>query len=265
MRWSLLVFCALLAIPSSALADEAKADVMVIHLTGNKSLRGSVVEIVPNQHYVIVRPDGMTLKIPWSAVRAVLPPDAPAPPPEAIVEEKRSEAPPSSPRPSNDTPAAFVEIKSPNRIQLQWSGDDGKWVTACMSPCNRALPVDGSYRIVDARGRPGQPFQLEHDGKVTIRATPRSVGLDAIGIVLIAAGTISLYGGALAADEARRNDSAPGVAMLFGLSGIAVGTIMLVLNKSSVQVDQGSTNVARSTPKHGVRLDPHGAGLTLRF
>jgi hypothetical protein len=247
--------------PRVASADGSKTD-MIIHLTGGKEIRGAVVEILPGKHYVVVRGDGTTLKLPWTAVRAISSPYGPPPPPEESTSGRSSPAETEPlPAPSTRTPegpVAFVEMRSEKRIQLQYSAvGSGQWETACMSPCNVALPVEGHYRIVDDSGRPGKAFQLSHDGKVTITSIQRSTGMDAMGGVALAAGSIAFLGGVGAAGDAHSDDSGPAVAVLFGLSAITLGTILLCVNSSSVQVD-GSTSAAERvdhTPRRGFYRD----------
>jgi hypothetical protein len=259
MRWgTVLVLGATLTwltwlAPGVASADGSKTD-MIIYLTGGKEIRGAVVETSPGKYYVVVRSDGTTLKLPASAVRAITSPYGPPPPPEPPSEKRSEPEPPppaasteapEAPRPMPKGPVAVVEMKSEKRIQLQWSPDgSGRWETACMSPCNVALPVEGgTYRIVDDRGRPGKTFQLPHDGKVTIQSIPRSTATDVMAGILMSAGGIAFLGGAGSAEDAGRNDSGPAVAVLFGLSAIALATILFSVNGASLQID-GSTKEA---------------------
>src|SRR5688572_26774598 len=152
MRWPILSFCTTLAVTFLG-SHVARADTptgvtgrgeMIVYLTGGRELRGSIVEMATGKYYVVLRADGVTLKIPWTAVRAITPPNAPAPPPEPIS-EKKVDAEPSKREPSNrDSPSpppeeaplgsamlgpppraarlgptAFVELLSEKRIQLQ--------------------------------------------------------------------------------------------------------------------------------------------------
>src|SRR5688572_10319005 len=260
MRWSTsippaaafaLVTCLAPRIASAA-DPPSRPGEMIVYLRGAKEIRGAIVDVAPGKHYVVLRTDGTTLKLPWSAVRAVTAPNGPPPPPEPAPEPERSERPekadapprppvfvsvapvsdassdepPPKPRPKG--PVAFVEIRSEKRIQLQWSSPgSGSWETACMSPCNTALPVEGSYRVVDDSGKPGKAFVLPHDGKVVIQQVSRSTGMDVMGGIALTAGGIAFLGGTATAEDARSDDSGPAVAILFGLSAMTLGTVLL--------------------------------------
>src|SRR5688572_3115911 len=112
MRWGTFfvlgtTFALTSLLPRGASADGPNTDV-IIYLTGGKEIRGSVVEMVPGKHYVVLRSDGTTLKLPSSAVRAIAPPYGPPPPPESPA-QKRSEPEPSG---QDDVPPSASSASS---------------------------------------------------------------------------------------------------------------------------------------------------------
>lgn len=174
----------------------------------------------------------------------------PAPPAPASAEAPRVTAapvaPPPRPQASEAGPTTRVRIRSPSSVQLQ-RRREGRWETACMSPCGEALPVLGEYRVVDGRGTPLSSFQLSGRGETRIEVSPRSAALDALGGVGIAAGFVVFYAGLLANVDGG-DDGAPAIAV--GLGGMVAGAVGLFANRTTVRLTSvgGGASAQRAAP-----------------
>jgi len=160
-------------------------------------------------------------------------------------------------------PLVHIEATSPVRLERRTPA--GTWEIACASPCDRPLPADDTYRVVDGAEPPGGPLRLvpEPDGTVwlTVRAPSSSkkrggVTKLVVGGVLVVA---SLVGIGLAVRMGSEptcgwcspdNGGVDGLIALMGLTGsaigIVVGGVLLVGGASSYQAGQGSVQQARA-------------------
>jgi hypothetical protein len=207
-------------------------------------------------------------KLTDASAPAPSPPSPPASPPSR---------PPPTPAPANPSPAekaapaskplaegaapgetSLVVLRSPTSVQLQ-RREDGRWVTACLSPCNQALPTDSDYRIVDDGGKPHGAFRLKKWGPTTIEVSPRSQVLDGIAIVGIVVGFFVTYAGLVS------NGNSGGAIALAGGGGLVGGTIALLANGAhySVMPDERSTTAANARPLN-VATTPKVADLAPR-
>src|SRR5579859_4438071 len=61
-----------------------------------------------------------------------------------------------------DPPAqVFVHLDGARGAELQHEQTDGSWVTVCADACDRAVPLEGRYRIDGDNVRTSDPFVLE--------------------------------------------------------------------------------------------------------
>src|ERR1019366_1666176 len=116
-------------------------------------MRGTIVELLPDDHATLLLPDGQSAIVAWSAILRVdrAPPavDAPAPPlPPALSTGTPSPAPRAAPPPS-----VQVHIEASSPVTLEHVSRDRNAAAPsdqCPSPCDRALPLGDGYRIVGA-------------------------------------------------------------------------------------------------------------------
>jgi hypothetical protein len=108
------------------------------------------------------------------------------------------------PQPSSDSePTAVVHVNADAPVVLQErDADASDWSPACVSPCNAALPLSASYRIVGANVRSSPVFRLDGtpSERVALDVSTTSKGSFVTGMaVTIAGGGSVLLGGAVLA------------------------------------------------------------------
>jgi hypothetical protein len=177
-------------------------------------------------------------------VEAVLPKAPPKPPSSESLPPKPPTAeslPPMpatpSPQPTPATPnvppeparTVRVDVKSERGMRVLRSVDGtATWQTACEGSCHDIeLPVDASYRVVDARGRVLKGFRLDPNGaeRVEVDVSGRSTALDVVAVTGIIAGGALFIGGV-----SGQNDNVT----LGGVVTGALGILGVALNGASV-------------------------------
>jgi hypothetical protein len=99
--------------PSVALAED------VVHLKAGGSVRGQIMELIPNQYVNLLLADGTSRRVPWEEVQHVYDdgqaatPNAPTPQPPPMIQEftPQASAPPVA-------PAAVVPPQGPGRAEV---------------------------------------------------------------------------------------------------------------------------------------------------
>ena len=224
-------------------------------------VRGTVVELMPDQHVVIV-PDGSSERrtIAWSEVErvergkhaapAVTPTPAPAPEPTPPAEP--AAAMPTTPPPeessgtrihietTSDREVTLHEIESELYASGYYSSLRGMaWKNVCVAPCDRV--VDGSRGqdfFVTTKGSlitASRRMKFTDDGRdVTLEVKPGNGPMRVIGVTLASLGAGLLVGGALlvALDTTRKF----GIGMLaVGAPSLIVGIPLTVLGRTRVK------------------------------
>jgi hypothetical protein len=93
--------------------------------------------------------------------------------------------------PSATSTVAVVHVDSPSAVDLEH--DDGsKWVVVCTSPCDKALPASGEYRINGAGVRASSAFGIEPGSKRTLSVEPGSSGAHTGALVVTIVGGVGL-------------------------------------------------------------------------
>src|SRR5258708_2938290 len=91
--------------------------------------------------------------------------------------------------PSATSTLEVVHIDSPSAVDLEH--DDGsKWVVVCTSPCDKALPASGEYRINGAGVRASSAFGIEPGSRRTLSVEPGSSGAPTGALVVTIVGVI---------------------------------------------------------------------------
>ncbi len=85
-----------------------------------------------------------------------------------------------------------VHIDAPQRVSLEISNGDGDWEPVCVSPCDRAVPLDSAYRITGDGIRNSMTFHLDQAGRTTLAVEPTSSGARTGAVVLTVLGGIGL-------------------------------------------------------------------------
>ncbi len=154
------------------------ADRDVVYLADGRVLRGTIVEATPDVGVRIRLPTGEVLAV---ARRELLHFEHTAPPPEEHPSEAARAAHP---------PAGWVHIEGSEGATLEHAGRGPGWVPVCSSPCNKAVPTGGVYRIVGPDLKTSNAFSLNvRDGEYeTLHVHGASHSATTGGIVILAVG-----------------------------------------------------------------------------
>jgi hypothetical protein len=194
----------------------------VVHLKGGGMLRGTLVEILPNDHVTVGLANGQTASVPWLQVLRI---------------ERGVDAPPAStsgPSAAPAGPRALVHIESERPLRLEVLEPPRKFHFVCASPCDVQVDLNATYRIVgdgvratssfQLQARPGQAVLVEVDtsskagfvGGIVLTSVAFPVAL--VGLVVAVMGGAVNSGGATTAGTA------------LGLGGLAggIGGIFLI-------------------------------------
>ena len=237
-----------------------------VSLKDGSLLRGTITEIKEGSHVLLKLDGGQIARIRWDVVArveragALVPPGAPPPPPPS----------PALPGPAIAAQdMVLVHIDSPDPVRLESVlGKNNRFV--CDSPCDVAVPLQGTYRI-SGGVRPSRQFNFNArpGDRVVLSVDPASKGGFAGGIVMVSLGSVSLLVGSLVylvaavvSDVSHGRDGSGGktvglVMLGVGVAGLAGGITLMVVNKSS-DVDQSSApGAAGASPAHARRfIDP---------
>jgi hypothetical protein len=161
-----------------------------VYLRSGGMLRGSILEIVPNDHVSIVLPNGQMAIVQWSEITRIekkAPSQIPAPAPLSTA------VPPPAPV---QLATALVHIESESPVTLE-TGEGKSWSLVCSAPCDRALPLGPSYRITGPGIRNSGPFSLaaRPGGSVVLQVDTASKGGFVGGIVLVSTGAVAVVTG----------------------------------------------------------------------
>ncbi len=167
-------------------------------------------------------------------VEAVLPktppPEAPPPAPKPLPPPAAVEAAPVQPDAPAPSRTVRVDVKAENGLRLLVSSDgSGMWRPACEGSCRSVeLPLDASYRVVDAHGRAVKGFRLDANGheRLAIDVSSRSAALDIVGITAIVAG-----GGMFIGGVGGQNSAVTWLGLLTG----SLGIVGVAVNGASVE------------------------------
>jgi hypothetical protein len=89
-------------------------------------------------------------------------------------------------------PAGIVHIDAPQKVDLEIRNVDGDWERLCASPCDRAVPSDGEYRITGGGIRDSKTFRLDPAQRTTLTIDPTSSGARAGAVILTVVGSVGL-------------------------------------------------------------------------
>lgn len=189
----------------------ASAGSDVVHLRNGGIVRGTIVELLPNDHATVLLSTGQSAIIAWSGIerieRGALQEAAPPPvPPPATPPTFAAET------PARRGPVVVVHIQSAHTVTLERRGGLGA-DAQCASPCDREMPLDDSYRVVgdginaspwfNLEGRPGE--------RIVLTVSPgRKAAFYAGGIIASGGAVVSLVG--LTSLAAGANPRSPGLA-----------------------------------------------------
>jgi hypothetical protein len=133
--------------PGSALPAPAPPGGDAIYLKDGGTLRGQLIEMLPNDHATIRLPTGQNAIAPWSNIERIERPFAQAPPPGSFL-------------PAPLTGSAFVHVAADSGVTLESIAPGEQWTLACTAPCDAELPLGNQYRISGSSVRRSRPFAI---------------------------------------------------------------------------------------------------------
>jgi hypothetical protein len=244
-----------LSVASTSFADDHAAVDDVV-LRSGEHVRGSVLELVPKDHVTILT-DAGPRRIEWADVDRVLVsvPASPSPSPYTIPSAGPSPAPreaqplPEKPKEKEKEPESgprvHVHVKTPKPVVLyrRAPGSTG-WQLICSAPCDKEVPVSGTYRVVGNGVAAKELVLPASDGDtVDITVDPSSTTGLALGGVAIGLGVVIAYGEALKAGGDNGMSSHADRTMAGGIAATALGAAVVgvVVVIMSVGTDVGTT------------------------
>jgi hypothetical protein len=161
--------------PRAAWAQERPAIGDEVKLIDGSLFRGTLVEVVPNDHVTLLLPSGETRRFAWADVEHQGP--VPTPPAAASPAPAPSSPPPSRPEPSEPEPAITVKAdkvdvhvaSDQDDVALLYRGGQAEFGARgtarhfqliCNAPCDAQLPV-GVHRLALSHGG-GRALETEH-------------------------------------------------------------------------------------------------------
>jgi hypothetical protein len=244
----------------------------VVHLKGGGMIRGTLIEILPDDHATVELATGQTAVVPWERVDRVERGTTTTQPEKAPTGSTSA----SAPSPGTDGSDAVVHIDADRPVVLERSEAGGAWTLVCTSPCDLPLPLSSTYRISGYGVRRSTPFSLSARGgeHVVIDVNTASRGGYVGGIVLAGAGTLVALVGALvlqnqalgqpAGASANSDARMVGWSMVAGGALMALGGVALIAHNAHSKVEPTPTPRPRSDAWLRLptwREDRSGAGL----
>jgi hypothetical protein len=218
-----------------------------VYLKDGGMMRGTLVELLPNDHVTVQLPSGQSTVVEWARIdhieRASLnvAPPMPSAPPRGRAGRRMEGA----------SPTAFVHIEADADVLLQSiSPGSGRWTTVCAAPCDAALPLDHEYRLIGEGIRSSRAFGLSaNPGQhVLIHVSTGSkagfaggLAMASIGVAAVAVGLVVLAFGALGCESTDEfgncigssdssTETVGGVIALVGVAVMVGGIILLATN-----------------------------------
>jgi hypothetical protein len=231
------------------------ADVVILRNGG--MIRGTLIELIPNDHATVQMANGQSAIIQWGEIHHIER-GMPAPPPPPAVYPQPG-LPPAAPKILSG-PAAFVHIESTRPVQVLYSNSKTAfdWDPVCESPCDAQLPIEGSYKIRGSGMVTSSEFRLsaQPGQRVVLHVSPGAKSGIVWGSVLAGVGVLStliglvVISGADAQDQTNQTCASTGagctstgntsttkttggVFLVGGLVGIGVGVLLIIVNAST--------------------------------
>ena len=93
---------------------------------------------------------------------------------------------------SPDAEMALVHVDSPEEVSLELERGQGQWWAVCSSPCDVALPLSETYRIVGRRVLASDPFHIRPGQSVVLRVDSASATARTVSVILSVVGLVSV-------------------------------------------------------------------------
>ena len=223
-----------------------------IFLKDGSVLRGTLVELLPGDHCTLQLPTGQTATVQWAVIMRV---ERAAAANSTIIVPS---GPPAVAAPTASRPSAMVHMDGDHVNLEQRNAANRGWTVVCSSPCDKSLPLDGTYRLTGSGKTNSKPFLL--DGKagdhILLNVEAGSSGGLGGGIALTAIGgpilliglLVVAVGASIAASnssglyfksqEGSRIEVAGAVISGVGLAGLIPGILLIAGNARTKETQQ---------------------------
>jgi hypothetical protein len=197
-------------------------------------IRGRAQEIVPEDHVLLIKESGESLRISWAEIdRVTLGWDRSAPPPANSTTPRPGAdgvfvvPPPTDSPPPMSGPLARVHVDAPRHVSLYRKPPGAEnWYLACSSPCDVRLPLDDDYRVQGTDVKRSDTFKLHAiNGEAVVRADPSSLTGSIFGGILATVGGITALVGLVAVPE-KKSRTGGAIALAIG-SALVVGGFLI--------------------------------------
>ena len=232
----------------------------IVVLKNGGMIRGTLVELLPNDHATVQLPSGQSAIIQWTEIHHIERGAAPTP------SGTPTPAPVLAPTPTAAKmtgPTVLVHIDSPKHkiILSRRNPGEGEWMNACVSPCDVQMPLNNDYRIVGSgvtgsgefnlEGAAGQRVIIKINAGTTFGLTA-GLATAASGLLVVIVGLYVVAGAAAVnatsnlssclngslsstSSSCRESDSSSGttaglVITGLGLAAIGVGGVIAIIN-----------------------------------
>jgi hypothetical protein len=178
-----------------------------VYLKGGGMMRGTLVEMLPNDHATIQLPTGQNAIIEWGKIDHIerAPAGMAAQPPIGRVGPRMG----PMMRRALEGGSVLVHLEADQGVVLQSiSPGSGRWAFVCAAPCDAQLPLAAQYRIAGEGVRPSRPFGIEappgQHVTINVAAASRAgfsggVALSSVGLAGVIVGLSVVLFGALQA------------------------------------------------------------------
>jgi LPXTG-motif cell wall-anchored protein len=159
-----------------------------VYLKGGGMIRGTLLEMLPNDHATIQLSNGQNAIVPWNRIEHIERQLPQGQAPMVGVGPGVVSAPP-------ETGSVVVHMDADDGVVLERiQPGSGRWILACTAPCDAALPLADEYRIGGRSIRRSRPFVLAGSPgqHIQISVSPASKGAFTGGIALSSVGAAAL-------------------------------------------------------------------------
>ena len=159
----------------------------VVVLKSGGMVRGTLIEILPNDHATVTLATGQNAIIQWDHIHHIERGGAAAATPA-----------PAATRPTHE-PTARVHVESDHPVTIERRVSVRTWAFACEAPCDVELPLSDEYRIVGAGVRTSSNFHLaaQSGERVVLDVNTGSKAGFIGGVILVPVGGLTILIGLL--------------------------------------------------------------------
>jgi hypothetical protein len=228
-----------------------------VYMKGGGMIRGTMTEMVPNDHVTIRLPTGQFAIVEWGKIDHI---ERAAPGVAAVTPPLVSALPPPRGHMVVEGATVIVHLDADPGIVLESiAPGSGRWALVCAAPCDAQVPLGRQYRIAGEGIRASRAFRIEAPPgqrvTITVSAASKSafsggIAVSSVGAAGIVVGlSVLLFGALEACDVVDPNTGA-----CVGSSDGTVETVGLVITLVGAAVLVGGlVLLASNTRTHAVQ------------